>query len=56
LEREVAKLQNKYKTEFTQVERECENLKRKLEDIECANQTSNSRMRNMEIDNNNFER
>lgn len=56
LERDLAKVQNKYRTEVTQVEKESDSLRKKIEEIENSAATSVTRLRNMEIDNDNFER
>lgn len=56
MERELSKLQNKYKTEVTQVEREGEALQKRLEESEAKWLLNGTRVRNMEVDNDNFER
>ena len=54
LERDLAKLQTKYKTEVVQVERESEQLKKRLADLEDGFQQRDSRMKNAEIDNDTY--
>ena len=56
LERDLAKLQTKYKTEVVQVERESEQLKKRLADLENGFQQRDSRMKNAEIDNDTYQR
>ena len=56
LERDLAKLQTKYKTEVVQVERESEQLKKRLADLEDGFQQRDSRMKNAEIDNDTYQR
>ena len=56
LERDLAKLQTKYKSEVVQVERESEQLKKRLADLEDGFQQRDSRMKNAEIDNDTYQR
>jgi hypothetical protein len=55
-DRDLAKLQTKYKSEVVQVERESEQLKKRIADLENGFQQRDSRMKNAEIDNETYQR
>lgn len=56
LERDLAKLQAKYRNDVSSVEKEVEGLRKRSEELESQQEQQMQRLRNAEIDNDNYER